>query len=590
MADVLEGQVVETRRDALRLARMLGCEGAHEVEGGWMACESQEAFQALLTGGRYGYRQYQESKGLGSAIGKIRDVANGPDVPGNRPNKRRLRRVAFNPHAEDRDADQIVQEGTTQERRIGRTVESAARRSNNKPDGPKAPKARAEAAVKPVKTRVRLDPSRGMGRLLHRDRFREVALEERPFSQRTLDHFDARIKKVGGVGRPRGLADGPLPEAHTQRLIIKKKVEKKYGKIESVEDMESALKKAFPQAHVDLFKLYKFGRDTKGPTGRIQGADLGGEEGFFNTFGENSVGTMEALRGLTYGLLWKSMDDPENARRLGSIEMVRNSSFHAAVGTGLVQPVDAPAAMWLSPEAIYLETQLLWGDDSTLGVIQQSAKVAEAMENRDRIKGTDAANIGVTSALADSDIELYGMSIASHEWGHLAGAAVARDSIDDAVIDQMQEWVKTGVISDAKGAPMSMAEMDGLTSSLKMSVAKLVGPVAKDPEAARKAKEFFATLGFSGVNPADPAQVSAVYRALAVRQAFGIMINHRAYSERQSISPKDWKKMDGISPYANYNAEEAIAELFAITEIAPDLAAAMFPGAYNLPEVKKRLR
>ena len=39
-----------TRDQALRVARMLGCQGAHEHPNGWMPCASHEEYEAIKKG------------------------------------------------------------------------------------------------------------------------------------------------------------------------------------------------------------------------------------------------------------------------------------------------------------------------------------------------------------------------------------------------------------------------------------------------------------------------------------------------------------------------------------------------------------
>ena len=39
-----------TRDQALRVARMLGCQGAHETDAGWMPCASHEEYEGIKKG------------------------------------------------------------------------------------------------------------------------------------------------------------------------------------------------------------------------------------------------------------------------------------------------------------------------------------------------------------------------------------------------------------------------------------------------------------------------------------------------------------------------------------------------------------
>lgn len=62
--DPLTDQAFETRRQAARVARMLGCSGAHETEEGWFPCASEEALDTLINHGIRAYRRRFGSKTL----------------------------------------------------------------------------------------------------------------------------------------------------------------------------------------------------------------------------------------------------------------------------------------------------------------------------------------------------------------------------------------------------------------------------------------------------------------------------------------------------------------------------------------------
>jgi hypothetical protein len=57
-------RVTPNRASALRLARRLGCEGAHQLpDGSWAPCPAPDALQATITGGAKGYQQWKTTKG-----------------------------------------------------------------------------------------------------------------------------------------------------------------------------------------------------------------------------------------------------------------------------------------------------------------------------------------------------------------------------------------------------------------------------------------------------------------------------------------------------------------------------------------------
>ncbi len=71
--DTLLNQTVPDKRTAKKLARTLGCEGAHKAPGaesdGWHPCESAEALKTLIEKGMKGYRAWKlRSEGTKSRI------------------------------------------------------------------------------------------------------------------------------------------------------------------------------------------------------------------------------------------------------------------------------------------------------------------------------------------------------------------------------------------------------------------------------------------------------------------------------------------------------------------------------------------
>lgn len=61
--DPILNETVPDKRTAKKLARTLGCEGAHKApgaeDGGWHPCESPEALSTLIEKGMKGYRAWK---------------------------------------------------------------------------------------------------------------------------------------------------------------------------------------------------------------------------------------------------------------------------------------------------------------------------------------------------------------------------------------------------------------------------------------------------------------------------------------------------------------------------------------------------
>jgi hypothetical protein len=58
--DPIADQVINDRKLAERVARSLGCQGAHKKGDGWAPCESNEALMTLIRKGAAGYREWKK--------------------------------------------------------------------------------------------------------------------------------------------------------------------------------------------------------------------------------------------------------------------------------------------------------------------------------------------------------------------------------------------------------------------------------------------------------------------------------------------------------------------------------------------------
>lgn len=85
--DILANETVPDRRTATRLARTMGCEGAHRNSNdtGWHPCESPEALRTLITGGAKKYRAWKQRQGKSG----IRTFVKKPDDRKKRKYRRR---------------------------------------------------------------------------------------------------------------------------------------------------------------------------------------------------------------------------------------------------------------------------------------------------------------------------------------------------------------------------------------------------------------------------------------------------------------------------------------------------------------------
>ena len=92
MADPIADQTLPTRAAAERTARLIGCTGAHETEGGWQPCESNEALMILIRRGVGAYRRHRDGQKSANRVVLSPEVQKFIDSQKRRKRKRKRRR------------------------------------------------------------------------------------------------------------------------------------------------------------------------------------------------------------------------------------------------------------------------------------------------------------------------------------------------------------------------------------------------------------------------------------------------------------------------------------------------------------------
>jgi len=72
---VLDDQALPTRREAIRVAKLLGCAGAHRTDDGWMPCGSGDELETLTEHGVRAYRRRYGKKSQPIRVKSTQDVA-----------------------------------------------------------------------------------------------------------------------------------------------------------------------------------------------------------------------------------------------------------------------------------------------------------------------------------------------------------------------------------------------------------------------------------------------------------------------------------------------------------------------------------
>lgn len=526
MTDPLADQASDTARGARRVSDMLGCTGIHRIAEGWMPCASPEELVALLDGGVAAYREVANKGLFGNVVSKIR-------------------RVAVNPKARDADGDGLVQEGTTAQRPAKKAgvkpktvIRTVAKEPTKKARVPKADVQRIEAHFAPM-----------------------------------LENVDADLVKLGGLGRFRTKQEGPRPEVVARMADITKSVEDAYGPLESLEQIEAALQKGFPNANVSLKSKVVATESFKRSAGRVTSLNT---EDPLAEYGQDSSEALAMIRGFSKSILLKANEDPEAAALVGSIILNGPETREiASVGMSVGLSSNTPLQIAFSPS--------LKEKGTASEAMVYSAALKEDLERRDEVKKNADGNWSHGfGAFTNSDRESSAAWYGFHEWGHLKGMALAHETRSPEFMENVQKWVATG------------EEQPWMTAYPELTVAdnrvrRTLQAVERGGKLGESVANYVERLGFKNVDISDQEQLRAIYRAVAARNLLSIQLMDGLEERTRSLELKDWQEFDTISGYGNIDVEEGIAELMALNGIAPEVAKERYATALNIPAIKERL-
>jgi hypothetical protein len=411
----------------------------------------------------------------------------------------------------------------------------------------------------------------------------KISPQDRSELVHELDKIDSVLKKAGGIGRVRTKIDGPLPSAVRQRDKVKRRIQRSFGSLDSIEDHETALKKAFPNAVVDVMSLYGGSSEMTRAVGDQAGRVRKTEQEVLALLNEPQA--VESMKGFIQGLLYKSLDDPDTAKSVGGIWMTgSNARFSAGVGPALVAPINSPINIYMNPNGI---ARLNNAFEDEAQALAASQVLLQEVRSHKQTRGTAQSGSSMAvSTFADSDPEVTAMNLAFHEWGHLTGFARSSESIDPNMQEAFQEWVKTG-----KGLPVNSTSkiLENFSAELNAE-SSIFFEGMKDPQMAQEAKKFFAELGFSGVDVTNEAQVFSVYRALAVRSYYATLVAAMTEAQSAMLDDTTWNTIGKLGGYASSSREEALAEMVGLVDSVPDLASSLFKGVLSDPILSERMR
>jgi hypothetical protein len=357
--------------------------------------------------------------------------------------RRRIRAV-FDPNASDGDNDGKVQDNTQFERPARasapkRTVALASKKPGGRPGGggKPAPKMKREA-IAPFRARGRRDDVGSPKEFASRIQELRQAVQN-GLNPTAVSDF---LRKHAPFGGHRSKADGPHP-AMTRLIAELTKIAKdKHGPLNTPEELEAALKKAFPNADIGIGDtVAQFPDDylTAPPTAKEQFAfvtpNMVGAVRRVGQLNQDTARQMLAKtqRSVALAMLGLAEQHPEVAERVGYVGLTIGPEKEGTAAFVTGDPRDHhriaiafdPAQMvreaTYEPDAINLANrdrffasiaaELYWPDPN------------------DKEKWAELGATGTIGFVADSDLDSVVFGTAIHEWGHAAGMTILLDDV-----------------------------------------------------------------------------------------------------------------------------------------------------------------
>lgn len=353
---------------------------------------------------------------------------------------RAIKPAKFDPDAIDGDNDGNVQDNTRFERPAGarapkvRTVVLASGKKKNtggKPSGGRVtPKKDAPTKIEPFRSRGRRDDV-GSPNDLNSQRLKQLEFIGATKPPSAISEFFAKYAPFGGH---RSKADGPHPALRRALFKLHKAAKDKYGELDTVAEMEAALKKAFPNAEVYLGpEVGLFRLDPR----RVSAVDS------YQITAPNLIAAIRRVgnvddvtaremlprvqRSVALSLLGLAEQHPEVAEHVGyaGLTLAERPNILAFVAG---DPRDhRKLAITFDPSALIAEAvkdpdhqDLLRKDRFFAGVITGS------------YWPPNEADLGVTSLAgitSDSDLDAIVAATAMHEWGHATGMRFVQEVV-----------------------------------------------------------------------------------------------------------------------------------------------------------------
>lgn len=391
-------------------------------------------------------------------------------------------------------------------------------------------------------------------------------------------------------GLHRGPEDGPHPAA--QQMVERySSLAEKYGELKTVDQMESALRKAFPGADVSLVAGFRYEGIEEGnirKRTRFRSDDV--VKALVDRHGlsaeEAAKVREEILRHYTTTLLGLREEYPDTAKRLRSIGLI-HSDENRDESAYLMQSEFDPTQnnLMLNPLQVYA------GYLASKDTEQMATWDLVAMLNLVSSQNPSGPNLG--TIVSDSDLAAHTATTITHEWGHLRGSEHVEKALTNLGLGP--EELRKILFADGDVPTVQDLIAKGLTPSQASEIRKLVKPyrsfkkpankmveaLAKDKHLLwKRLKESGKKIDEDAVKSMSESERLALAAPLIQNQLLGtVMFDlHDALAQFGNFRDRDENPMIRmIGNYASSHPEEAAAEGFLAAAMGLDTTTVISP-------------
>lgn len=430
-----------------------------------------------------------------------------------------------------------------------------------------------------------------------------------------LERISELLREITPFGGHRSPTDGAHPAILDLMAKNTSMVEKKYGKLETVEEYEAALRQAFPNAVVGLREM-AMTMDSAAVDVDNPSFPAGADENFRfrspDIFGKlkkelgsdrkAKIALDAATKQTTYTLLALAEENPEIAKKLRYVGFTDGEELEgiAAFVTGV--PLDGQSfGLFVNPVATGIEAVREYTPDE---VAKLDQAYADWITSRDKYNPKLPPESTLTGLVADSNPEASVVATILHEWGHVTGMDRIESIVNNEIgqnIDFQElafnDWnqmerlqlardiLASNISEDAKRMALATLEFgEDFLPAMQDTARELAGRLSDLAERMR-------ALGMTVPSNLDQMPLQQrinLAMQLVQREVTSIIYNgiigSLAFSRERTDA--SWRNRM-LGQYANMSPEESAAELYLATRLGLDLTS--FVDKAKDPTIYERL-